>query len=1064
MKYNNIREEELKNKVAQDFFWRFDCSKILGNVDFAVCAFQTKKEITDTESLLWAEAKKGSPDIYKSIVQLILTIGKARTFDKFLPPALLGVFDFEKIAFIPYNDIHDVFYTNDFNWNVAPSNHETKEFKLIHQKVKSVIDSKTLIFNFLTDKKELEKFIKENFIIGRFGLTKTRIDKNNFMVIYNKWLQTVKPTIGVNWDIAKKTGIIDGDFYLADLLSQENHTLKEKLFVLLKHDHYELDRKLDEAGMFGSRRSDFTDKQLAHTQFWNKYERPPKEEYWDYIVERRDLLVPQDVRERKGSFFTPQIWVELSQKYLTDVLGENWQDEYYVWDCAAGTGNLLTGLTNKYNIWASTLDKQDVEVMHDRIKNGANLLDDHVFQFDFLNDDFSKLPKPLQEIINNPEKRKKLVIYINPPYAEAGIGIVSEDKKNKKDVSNQNKIWEQYKNKLGLGVRELFAQFFIRIVQDIPDSKLAVFSKFKFINGDGFELFRTLFVPKFLKGFAVPANTFDNVKGSFPIGFSIWDFSIKEKITCIETDVYDANGDFIQIKKFYADLETKRITEWINKQGVKIKENVIGYTGNSGPDFQHNNYCYIHSSQKINSNGTLNNDTKYGIDQNNLINICIYFSVRHSIEATWLNDRDQFLFPNDGWKSDTEFQNDCLAFTLFHGQNRISSKEGTNHWIPFTEQEVNAKEKFDSNFMSDFIRGKIKVEKPVDLFSSVAEREIQPPRPSDTPPREGKLSMQSDTSRLVGTGTPEEGNNTDSALNSPPQEGWQTKSAGVVDSDSSAVVKKRNTKNYMELPYNPKLKDRAKELRKAGNLSEVLFWNEVKKGKFNGIDFDRQKIVGNYIVDFYCAEYIVVIEIDGSSHDNKQEYDAERDAYLASLGLKVIHIPDKEIRKNLAGVFEMLKSHPAFRPPRPSDTPPEEGNLSVQSGGARLVGTESPQEGNSTDKSVVSEENLKDGNVRLQFSSEANDVFNAGKELWTYYHAQKFPSVGGVSEGRGGYNVNASLYDIREHFQGRNEQGKMNSKSEDEHYMMLINNLRNKLRVLAGKIEPKVYQYGFLKQ
>ena len=115
------------------------------------------------------------------------------------------------------------------------------------------------------------------------------------------------------------------------------------------------------------KRTDFTDKQLAHTQFWNKYDRPPKQEYWDYIVERRDLLVPQDVRERKGSFFTPQIWVERSQKYLTDVLGEDWQDEYYIWDCAAGTGNLLAGLTNKYNIWASTLDKQDVEVMHDRI-------------------------------------------------------------------------------------------------------------------------------------------------------------------------------------------------------------------------------------------------------------------------------------------------------------------------------------------------------------------------------------------------------------------------------------------------------------------------------------------------------------------------------------------------------------------------------------------------------------------------------------------------------------------------------------------------------------------------
>ena len=307
------------------------------------------------------------------------------------------------------------------------------------------------------------------------GLTTTRIDKNNFIVIYNKWLQTVKPTIAVKWDIAKQHGIIDGDFYLADLLSQENNTLKEKLFVLLKHDHYELDRKFDDAGMFSSKRTDFTDKQVAHTQFWNRYERPPQEEYWDYIVERRDLLVPQDVRERKGSFFTPQIWVELSQKYLTDVLGEDWQDEYYVWDCAAGTGNLLTGLTNKYNIWASTLDKQDVEVMKDRIKHGANLLEDHVFQFDFLNDDFSILPKLLLEIINNPEKRNKLVIYINPPYAEAGnTKQRTGTGKNKTSVA-QNRIHDKYHAQLGDANRQLFAQFLIRIYNELKNCKIGSF-------------------------------------------------------------------------------------------------------------------------------------------------------------------------------------------------------------------------------------------------------------------------------------------------------------------------------------------------------------------------------------------------------------------------------------------------------------------------------------------------------------------------------------------------------------------------------------------------------------
>ena len=246
------------------------------------------------------------------------------------------------------------------------------------------------------------------------------------------------------------------------MLSEDNNTLKEKLFVVLKKDHYEFDRNIDDAGIFISKQTDFKDNQVAHNQFWNKYERPPKEEYWDYIVERRDLLVPQDVRERKGSFFTPQIWVELSQKYLADVLGENWQDEYYIWDCAAGTGNLLYGLTNKYNIWASTLDKQDVKVMRDRIANGANLLDSHVFQFDFLNDDFSKLPLPLQDIINNPEKRKKLVIYINPPYAEAGTGL---GKLHKKDITLKFEINERLNPLIGNAVNEIFALFMAKIYQ-----------------------------------------------------------------------------------------------------------------------------------------------------------------------------------------------------------------------------------------------------------------------------------------------------------------------------------------------------------------------------------------------------------------------------------------------------------------------------------------------------------------------------------------------------------------------------------------------------------------------
>jgi len=95
--------------------------------------------------LLWAEAKKGNFDVPTMFVQLILTIGRARTFDKTLPPAFLGAFDYQKIAFVLYIHVQDIFYLNDFNWNVAPSNHATKEFQFIKARIESILKQNTHI-------------------------------------------------------------------------------------------------------------------------------------------------------------------------------------------------------------------------------------------------------------------------------------------------------------------------------------------------------------------------------------------------------------------------------------------------------------------------------------------------------------------------------------------------------------------------------------------------------------------------------------------------------------------------------------------------------------------------------------------------------------------------------------------------------------------------------------------------------------------------------------------------------------------------------------------------------
>ena len=87
----------------------------------------------------------------------------------------------------------------------------------------------------------------------------------------------------------------------------------------------------------------------------------------------------------------------------------------------------------------------------------------------------------------------------------------------------------------------------------------------------------------------------------------------------------------------------------------------------------------------------------------------------------------------------------------------------------------------------------------------------------------------------------------------------------------------------------------------------------------------------------------------------------------------------------------------------------------------------------------------------LQMTPESQDVMDAGRELWRYYHTMEDA------------NPNASLYDIKEYFQGRDEKGRMKAKSDDKHYTELLDNLKSAMQALAEQIRPKVYEYGFLK-
>ncbi len=811
---SNLNEEPLKSSVAKAFFENFDFSG--DKIDFIITYnHKNKGKPLWVEPILWAEGKKGKSELFKSLAQLILTIGKHKFYTHF-PPPYLGAFDAFSFLFVEYHKLDFIFTRSDIDFSVTPSNHNTESFKHLLNELTPLLEKEALIFDYETQNKELKAFIKDNLLYSK--RSKIPVDKNNFVHVYFKWVEHVKPSISIEWQQARKQGILDADFYLADLLSESNETILESLNTILKVNHYKFNKKLNNFGAFNFDETSFNDKQKAHQTFWNIYERPPKREFWDYIIERRDLLVSNDIRERKGAFFTPKIWVEKSQEYLAKILGQDYQDEYIIWDCAGGTGNLLSGLINKKNLYLSTLDKSDVSIVKERIKNGAKLLENHVFQFDFLNDDFKsdKMPKSLQEILNDKEKRKKLIIYINPPYAEAGNKAkMSGTGEHKSKVARNNKTHETYKDFLGSGANELFAQFFMRIYMELNGCIMASFSKLKYLNSSNFKKFREVFKAKFLEGFMVPADTFDNVKGQFPIGFLVWDTATPplKPTNAISLEVFDSRGEFLGYKTFKPMIvdRVKSINEWFKI--YKDEQDYLGILVYDAPDFSHQNTNYLQ-----NHKGTSHLHYEK-LTPTNLLIGAIYFSIRHCIKATWQNDRDQFYAPyDDAFQDDSEFKNNCLIFMLFHTQNRITTTQGTNHFIPFSETEVNAKERYSSHALLDFLKGKIK----------------------------------------------EEG--------------------------------------------------------------DSLFLNAKKENK------------------------------------------------------------------------------------------------------------------------------------PLEFSQSASRVFDAGREIYRYYHTQDSTNPP--------YNANASLYDIKEFFQGRNAQGKLNlpAKAKDEYYKQLYANLQDALKDLAKEIQPKVYEYGFLRE
>lgn len=403
-----------------------------------------------------------------------------------------------------------------------------------------------------------------------------------------------------------------------------------------------------------------------------------------------DRLVEESTRRRKGEFFTPTMFVDKSQEYITSVLGPDWRDEYVVWDCAWGTGNLTRDYQFK-ELYCSTLEQSDIDTANQAGYNPTAIK----FQFDFLNDDDSKLPAGLLAALSDP--KKKVLFYINPPYGTAKNGG-SEDGNSKAGIADTLVGKLMREERWGAASQQLYAQFLYRIAKynENKNVVVAAFAPSLYKTGSSYSGFRANFYKKFeyQKGMLFCASHFSDTASSWGVDFSVWT-SGKETRDSLVVDVLDVNPTthnvFKQATKTLYNLDkATEASEWVRQEikGKKTTTDIPMLTSalcikdsGRGSAIQ-NAYGYMHS----NGNNIMHNQTLVGLYSTafaaangfsvvaeNTHKTTALFAARKLIERVWENSTDEYLAPNEQHPDYQQFVYDSFVYALFNNKSNQSS-------------------------------------------------------------------------------------------------------------------------------------------------------------------------------------------------------------------------------------------------------------------------------------------------------------------------------------------------------------------------------------------------------
>jgi hypothetical protein len=475
--YNNLKLAKTEEDVKDIYI------RALGLKNYS-------KNLVDIQTdEIWFEAKhKSGTSSYEMFTQLLHYVQVDLNAGEKIPP-FLAVVDTEKAALMKTSDVLPFLKKKTIKWGKSASQY-TKEAL---DEVSTHIGTHFVSFKLSTHEEEFISTVKAAIKSG--DIIRTQITPDNLKQVFDKWVAMIGREI---------KGVAEENYallFFADIMHDGTSSTHTNLPAALLHKDnspvFSLGGELYELGS-----------KEGYRQFWAIYHKPPKAEYRNYLLERRDSLIALDERSFKGAFYTPLAVVDKAYDKLSETLGKNWQKDYIVWDMCCGVGNLEVKHSNSRNIFMSTLDKADIDVM----KATKTCVAAQRFQYDYLNDDITddgkidynltnKVPQELRKAI---AEGKKILVLINPPYAEAANAENTSNADNSESKLGVSKTRiAKIMDKQGYAARELFVQFLVRISQEIPTATLAMFSKLKYVNAPNFEKFRADWNANYQSGFVV---------------------------------------------------------------------------------------------------------------------------------------------------------------------------------------------------------------------------------------------------------------------------------------------------------------------------------------------------------------------------------------------------------------------------------------------------------------------------------------------------------------------------------------------------------------------------------